>query len=83
MILSSIRHTFPLVDNNIALSNDAEAASHNESFKALQSERKEAAMATYGRAFEDKNARDEVVQPHKFQERAICANGRASAEARI
>lgn len=31
--------------------------------------RKEAALATYEWAFNDKNARDKLVQPHKFQER--------------
>jgi hypothetical protein len=57
-----------LGDVNVALSNDAEPAPYDERFKLLQSVRKEAAIATYDRAFKDKNARDELVQPHKFQE---------------
>ena len=57
-----------LCDSNIALPIDAETASHDERFKLLQSTRKEAVTATYERAFKDKNARDELVQPHKFQE---------------
>ena len=57
-----------LGDTNIAMSSDAEPAPHDERFKLLQSVRKEAALATYDRAFKDKNARDEPVEPHKFQE---------------
>ena len=47
---------------------DAEATSHDGRFKLLQSTRKEAVIATYERAFKDNNARDELVQPHKFKE---------------
>jgi len=62
------RHPHLLGDMNVALSSDAEPAPHDERFKLLQSVRKEAAIATYDRAFQDKNTRDELVQPHKFQE---------------
>ena len=62
------RHPHLLGDTNISLLGDAEVAPHDERFKLLQSARKEAAIATYERAFKDKNARDELVQPHKFQE---------------
>jgi len=51
------RHPHLLGDSNIALPNDAEVALHDERFKLLQSVRKEAAFATYERAFKDKNAR--------------------------
>ena len=57
-----------LGDTNVALANDADPAPHDERFRLLQSVRKEAAIATYDRAFKDKNARDELVQPHKFTE---------------
>ena len=50
------------------MSSDTEPAPHDERFKLLQSVRKEAALATYDRAVKDKNARDELVEPHKFQE---------------
>ena len=60
------RHPHLLGDSNLALPSDAEAAPHHERFKLLQSVRKEVAIATYERAFKDKNARDELVQPHKF-----------------
>lgn len=72
-----------LDDSNIALPNDTEAASRDERFKAPQSVRKEAAMAVSGRIFKDKNPRDELVQSHKFQERAIAIVLRASAKVRI
>lgn len=62
------RHPHLLGDVNVAMSSEAEPAPHDERFKLLQSVRKEAALATYDRAFKDKNARDELVQPHKFQE---------------
>jgi hypothetical protein len=62
------RHPHLLGDTNITLPSDANVAPHEERFKLLQSARKEAAIATYDRAFKDKNARDELVQPHKFQE---------------
>ena len=62
------RHLHLLGDRNVALSSDAELAPPDERFKLLQSVRREAAIATYERAFKDKNARDELVQPHKFQE---------------
>jgi len=62
------RHPHLLGDTNIALPGDAEVAPHDERFKLLQSARREAAIVTYERAFKDKTARDELVQPHKFQE---------------
>jgi hypothetical protein len=62
------RHPHILGDTNVALPGDAEVAPHDERFEALQSARKEAAIATYERAFKDKNARDKLVQPHKFHE---------------
>ena len=68
-ILSALRQTSTFTgDANVALSSDAGPASHDERFKLLQSARKEAAIATYERAFKDKNARDELVHPHKFNE---------------
>jgi len=57
-----------LGDTNVVMSSDAELAPHDKRFKLLQSVRKEAALATYDRAFKDKNAWDELVEPHKFQE---------------
>ena len=65
------RHPHFLGDVNIVLPSDAEAASHDERFKLLQSVRKEAAIAMYDRAFKDKNTQDELVQSHKFQRRPI------------
>ena len=62
------RHPHLLDDANVALPSDTGPASHDERFKLLQSARKEAAIATYERAFKDKNARDELVHPHKFNE---------------
>ena len=62
------RHPHLLGDTNVTLSTDADPASYNERFKLLQSVRKEAAIATYERAFKDKNARGEPVQLHRFQE---------------
>src|SRR5947207_3266363 len=59
------RHPHLLGDMNVALSNDPKVAAHDERFKLVQSVRKK---ATYERAFKDKNARDKLVQPHKFQE---------------
>src|SRR4030095_302048 len=61
------RHPHLLGDTNVAMPIDAQIAPHEERVKIVQSARKEAAAATYERAFKDKNARDEFVQPHKFQ----------------
>ena len=57
-----------LGDTNVAIPIDAEVASHEERFKMIEPARKEAAIATHERAFKDKNARDELIEPHKFQE---------------
>src|SRR5947207_3193269 len=62
------RHPHLLGDRNVTLSNDAQVAPHEERLQLLQSARKEAVLATYERAFKDKNAQDKLVKPHKFQE---------------
>ena len=41
---------------------------HTQRFKLLQSVRKKASIAIYEKTFKVKNARDELIQPHKFQE---------------
>ena len=62
------KHPHLLSDINMILSSDAEMASHEERFKLLQFARKKTAIATYERVFKDKNARDKLVQSHKFIE---------------
>lgn len=52
----------------MALPNDTEVPSYDKRFNLLQSVRKKTTFATYEQAFKDKNARDNIVRPHKFQE---------------
>ena len=56
-----------LGDSNAALPVDAEIASEEERLELLQSARKEAAIATYERAMQDKTAQDKLVKPHKLK----------------
>jgi len=55
-------------DPNRALPVDAPAARPEERIQNVLSARQEAAIATYERAFKDKNNRDNEVTPHRLQE---------------
>ena len=57
-----------LGDSNEALPIDLPAADYEERFKVLQSARQDAAIASYERAFKDKEVRDDLVTPHKLDE---------------